>query len=413
MNRPSIAGLLHKYLAGDCTVAEQREVEDWYASYEEHPPLFEDEQSGAALRLREKARDAIRTAMAELPEPVPAETTLAAPSEASRSRVFLLLRVAAVFIPLIAGAAFLFFKQANPIESPKALASGQNKQQDRMPGSTKAILTLGDGQTIVLDSMANGELALQGNTKITKLGNGGLEYDVRHGQAAGNNSAVSYNTLSTPRAAQYQLILPDGSKVWLNTASSIRYPTAFTSKERKVEITGEAYFEVAKNPSMPFKVLVAGPSAGQGGMGPSAAGTEIEVLGTHFNVNAYTDERTINTTLLEGSVRIHKGARQVMIKPGEQAKLNTAGAIEVASANLEETMAWKRGLFQFDQATTLEVVMRQIARWYDVEVVYERDISNDRFQGKMYRDENLSQVLKILELSGVRFRIEGKKIIVQ
>lgn len=412
MNKPSIAGLLRKYLAGDCTVAEQREVEDWYASYEEHPPLFEDEQSGEALRLLEKTREAIRAEITESAKPVPVETVRAAHLETGRSRVYPLLKAAAVFILLIAGAAFLFFKQAHPKESTKPFASIQSSRQDRMPGSTKAILTLGDGRTIVLDSTANGELALQGNTKITKLGNGGLIYDVSHRQTAGNNSVVSYNMLSTPRAAQYQLVLPDGSKVWLNTASSIRYPTAFAGRERKVEITGEAYFEVAKNPSMPFRVLVVTPPGKEGGA-PSAAGTEIEVLGTHFNVNAYTDERTINTTLLEGSVRINKGARQVTIKPGEQAKLNTAGAIEVENANLEETMAWKRGLFQFDQPATLEVVMRQIARWYDVEILYERDISNDRFQGKMYRDENLSRILKILELSGLRFRIEGKKIIVQ
>jgi ferric-dicitrate binding protein FerR (iron transport regulator) len=197
----------------------------------------------------------------------------------------------------------------------------------------------------------------------------------------------------------------------LNTASSIHYPTAFNGRERKVEISGEAYFEIAKDPSRPFRVLITAP--GKTGAEGANWGGEIEVLGTHFNVNAYTDEHAVNTTLLEGSVKVNKGGRQVIIKPGEQAQLSKAGAITVQQADLEETMAWKSGLFQFDQAATIETVMRQVARWYDVEVVYTRDVTGDRFQGKMYRDENLSQVLKILEFSGLHFRLEGKKIIVQ
>jgi ferric-dicitrate binding protein FerR (iron transport regulator) len=386
--------LLRKDLAGDCTVAEQKEVEDWYGSFEEHPPLFDDEKCGEALQLMER----MRAAMSD-------------PVSKGHGKIVLLLRSAAVFILLVSGACLLFYQQAIRKKEKNTVPLAQQEQRDKGPGRSKAILTLGDGKTIVLDSAAGGELALQGNTRIMKLPGAGLVYDSRQNPAEAADQPVTYNTLSTPRAAQYQLVLPDGSKVWLNTASSIHYPTAFNGRERKVEISGEAYFEIAKDPSRPFRVLITAP----GKAGPKGAdwGGEIEVLGTHFNVNAYTDEHAINTTLLEGSVKVNKGGRQVIIKPGEQAQLSTAGAITVQQANLEETMAWKSGLFQFDQAATIETVMRQVARWYDVEVVYTRDVASDRFQGKMYRDENLSQVLKILEFSGVHFRLEGKKIIVQ
>jgi ferric-dicitrate binding protein FerR (iron transport regulator) len=393
-----MAGLLRKYLEGDCTPAEQSKVEDWYASYEDNKPLFEDECSEDAVHLMETTKDALRAAVAR------------------RSLwSFPLLRVAAVFILLISGAYFLFFRQVKQKETAKTHIPDQHDQKDRMPGVTKAMLTLADGKTIVLDSTTRGELALQGNTKIMKLPDGGLLYDAGQRLTAGNTLPVSYNTLSTPPAAQYQLILPDGSKAWLNAASAIRYPTAFAGRERKVEITGEAYFEVVKNAAMPFKVqIVSAEALVQGNQGHQERNLgEIEVLGTHFNVNAYADEHTINTTLLEGSVKVNGGSGKVVIKPGQQARMNTAGTIEVGNADLEQTMAWKNGLFRFDQATTIETVLRQIARWYDVEVVYERDISNDRFQGKMYRDETLSHILKILELSGVHFRMEGKKIIVQ
>jgi ferric-dicitrate binding protein FerR (iron transport regulator) len=271
---------------------------------------------------------------------------------------------------------------------------------DIMPGGNKAILTLGDNTTINLDDAKNGVVGQQGNTQVVKSKEGRLDYYTVGAKA----SAITYNLLTTPRGGQYQLALPDGSKVWLNAASSLRYPTAFAGKERVVELHGEAYFEIAPNPSMPFKVAV----SQQAGEAPA----EIEVLGTHFNVKAYADEPAVHTTLLEGSVRVRKGRNIVPLQPGQQASWNSARDVRVVPADVEEAVAWKNGLFKFNEAT-IEDVMRQLSRWYDVEVVYTNGIPGDLFRGEIYRNVNVSKVLKVLEASGVQFKVEGKKILVQ
>jgi ferric-dicitrate binding protein FerR (iron transport regulator) len=267
-----------------------------------------------------------------------------------------------------------------------------------VPGGDRALLTLADGTVIPLDSAANGTLALQGGVTIQKLDSGGLAYSAAPGNA---DAAVTYNTLATPRGGQFRLTLPDGSRVWLNAASSIRYPTAFTGGERKVELTGEAYFEVEGNADMPFRVALQG-------------GGEVRVLGTHFNINAYADEALQKTTLLEGAVSVTSAGSQKTLRPGQQAQVqpgNSAGDIAVRDTDVEEVVAWKNGYFQFNQAD-LGAVMRQIARWYDVEVSYEGRIPQRKFWGDISRDAGIAEVLKVLESSSVRFRIEGKKIIV-
>jgi ferric-dicitrate binding protein FerR (iron transport regulator) len=215
--------------------------------------------------------------------------------------------------------------------------------------------------------------------------------------ANGNSKEIVYNTLSTPRGGQYQLILQDGTKVWLNSSSSIHFPTTFRGRERKVAITGEAYFEVAKNSAMPFKITV--------------KDVEVRVLGTHFNIMAYDDENSINTTLLEGSVKISKGSSNKMLAPGEESIVNKNGDINVIVADIEEVMAWKNGWFQFN-AADIQKVMRQISRWYDVEIVYEGKIPISHFSGMISRGNNISQVLAILKAGGVQLKIEGRKIIV-
>jgi ferric-dicitrate binding protein FerR (iron transport regulator) len=194
-------------------------------------------------------------------------------------------------------------------------------------------------------------------------------------------------------------VLADGTKVWLNAASSLRFPAAFAGKERIVELNGEGYFEVAKNASMPFHVRV--------------HDMDVQVLGTHFNINAYTDETAMRTTLLEGSVQVSQGEQTQLLTPGQQAAASQNGQIQLADGvDVEEVMAWKNGMFQF-QGADLETILRQAARWYDIDVEYKQRIS-DRFSGQISKNVNLSQLLKILELTGkVHFEIEGRKIIVK
>ena len=266
-----------------------------------------------------------------------------------------------------------------------------NKQ---VAGSINNItLTLDNGRTVMLDSIPNGLIARQSGAALL-LGNGSLAYNGK-----GTAGKISYNTITIPRGRQFRVLLPDGTQVWLNAASSMRYPTAFTGGERRVEITGEAYFEVTKNPASPFRVKIQDNPAG------------IEVLGTRFNVNAYGNEASVNTTLLEGSVKISSGNDRVVIKAGQQAQVASRISV-VNSADMQKVMAWKEGVFNFQDAG-LEEVMRQLERWYDIEVVYEKGIPPIEFVGKMGRDLSLQEVLRGLEVSEVHFSMQGRRLIVK
>ena len=272
--------------------------------------------------------------------------------------------------------------------------------KDISPGGNKAILILADNSTIVLDSAANGQLAQQGTTVVTKSNDGQLAYSL---PGRGEASKPVFNTLRTPRGGQYQLVLPDGSKVWLNAASAITYPTSFPGKERKITIDGEAYLEVAHNAAKPFKV--------------EANGTEVEVLGTHFNVHAYTDEPAEKITLIQGSVKVGNrqsaiGNQSVILKPGEQVLVSQSSQLsQPIPVQTDEVLAWKNGLFNFTNAD-IESIMKQIERWYDVEVVYEGPKPEGHFKGKIPRNVMASEMLKIIEASGIHFRMENKKIII-
>ena len=268
-------------------------------------------------------------------------------------------------------------------------------KEDVLPGGNKAILTLADGSTIILDSAKNGELAQQGNTKVLKL-DGKLAYNAAGAVA----KEISYNTITTPVGGQYMIQLADGTEVWLNAASSLRFPTGFLGTERRVEVTGEAYFEVAKNKTMPFVVMV--------------NGAEVKVLGTHFNIMAYKDEPVFKTTLLEGAVQLRLGNTVKILQPGQQALRNAAGEVKVIDGvNVENVVAWKNGLFHFE-GEGIESVTRHLARWYDVEVVYTKQIMYDPLHAEFPRHTNLSDALKVLELAGsARFEIQGRKILVK
>jgi transmembrane sensor len=275
------------------------------------------------------------------------------------------------------------------------VASHQVIKHDIAPGGTKAVLTLANGVKVILDSAKNGLITTQGNTKIMKLANGQLAYRSTNADSA----AVTNNTMTTPKGGKYDLTLSDGTKVFLNAASSITYPTRFSGKNRKVSITGEAYFEVAKNPKMPFIVL--------------ANGTETQVLGTHFDIMAYQDEPFIKATLLEGSINFRTPHSEVHLNPGQQAVLpEFSDRISVQDANMEVALSWKNGYFIF-QDEDLHSIMRKVARWYDVEVVYDADLKNLSYGGSISQYKNISDLLKVLQSTGtVHFKVEERRVIV-
>lgn len=293
---------------------------------------------------------------------------------------------AAVILMLLGG--IWFWKQQTQLKPEKAV-----QLADIAPGTQGAILTLGDGSTVVLDSLRNGEVANQQGVKAVLL-NGKLLYENN-----GSANTIVYNSMTTPRGRQFHLVLPDGSQVWLNAQSSIRYPTAFTGKDRRVDISGEVYFEVKKDEQKPFFVNVPGRA-------------EIAVLGTDFNIKAYTEEPYLNTTLVNGAVKVVAKGQSTILRPGYTAQIAEQGNIKVVSADTEQVLAWKNGAFYFDGAT-LQEVMRELSRWYDIEVVYEPGVPDTRFGGKISRDVNLAGLLRGLQATGVHYRIEqGRKLVV-
>lgn len=266
---------------------------------------------------------------------------------------------------------------------------------DVPPGGNKALLTLADGAAIELDKMRSGLVARQGDTEISKTPDGTLVYNIR-AQAKGGSSG--FNKVSTPRGGQYKVLLPDGSKVWLNASSSIRFPSVFPASGRPVEITGEAYFEVVKDKDRPFVVRF--------------NGSAVQVLGTSFNIMAYPEENASRTTLVEGAVSIRNEGQQARLVPGQEAAVLPGGQIRTAFKPVEEAVAWKNGMFYFKKAS-IEDVMRQLSRWYDVEIVFRDEVPVKRFTGQVSRDANLSEIVGMLRFSGVDCSLADKAIIVE
>ncbi|MBL7735698.1 MAG: FecR family protein [Chitinophagaceae bacterium] len=333
------------------------------------------------------------------------------------------IRYAAAVVILFTTGAYLW--NNNKINEQTITNGGKPLQTDVAPGGERAVLTLADGTKIILDSVANGNLAQQGNAQIVKLASGQVIYNVE----GLTSKEIMWNTMSTPTGGQYQVTLPDGTKVWLNAASSITYPAAFVDKKRQVKVTGEAYFEVAKNKQKPFIVDIDGKST-------------IQVLGTSFNINSYADEGDIMATLLEGSLKVSNtninaaalpsewqsrssetnDTLSTILKPGQQATIavalspgrrhqNLKGIVVTSKVDLDQALAWKNGLFNFDGLNVREV-MKQLERWYDIKVKFEGPMPALTFRGKMFRNVNLSDVLEMLEKMEIKFRMEGKILIV-
>lgn len=302
--------------------------------------------------------------------------------------------VAAVLISGLLSIAFF----NNRLSQNHSQKSGQPAvvQHDVAPGTNKAVLTMANGKQVILTGAANGTITRMGGITVKKQADGKLQYTV---DAKDTKGSGAINTISTPRGGQYQIVLADGTKVWLNAASSLKFPTAFMGKERLVELTGEAYFEVAKNKVMPFRV--------------EFNGTQIKVLGTHFNIKAYPGDDVTRTTLLEGSVSIAAHNEQQVLTPGQQAIAAKAGKLKIVAANLEEALAWKNGYFIFHDED-LHDIMKQVERWYDVDVVYEENIDGKSFGGRISKYKNISSLLKNLELAGgVHFEVNGSTVTVK
>lgn len=370
METERLAYLVKKWHAGTCTPQETAELDAW---------LWEDEGALSEDVVRAVGRDMYREFRERFPLAEEPEEKMVPVRRMSPWRW---VAAASVLLVLLA-AGWHFLSERKPAQ-PVLVA------HDALPGGNHAMLTLADGRTILLDSAGNGSVASQNGVQVIKLDSGKLAYK-------GNSGAVAYNTLSTPRGGQYQIILPDGSKVWLNSASSLKYPTAFIGKERKIELTGEAYFEVVHDASRPFRV--------------SSKGQTVTVLGTHFNINGYADEGVTTTTLLEGRVAINSGSGQVVLSPGYAAR-QQQGKLSTGKANTDQVVAWKDGILDMDDQPFAEI-MRQVSRWYDVDIVYEGKIPDMRLNGQMDKGLKLSQLLKVLQLLNVHFSIEGKKLIVR
>lgn len=301
---------------------------------------------------------------------------------------------AACLLAVLCTLVFFWVSRNNGKVADRATAQTGTYKSDALPGTNKAILTLADGSKMELNDSQSGLLTSQGNTKIIKLGN-----KLAYADNGANTKKILFNTIATPRAAQYQVQLHDGTMVWLNAASSLRFPTAFTGSERRVEVTGEAYFEVAKNKAQPFIVKI--------------GTSEVKVLGTHFNVMAYEDEDAIRTTLLEGAVQFAGAGKLSTLRPGQQSQMTGEGDLQVLDdINVERVTAWKNGMFDFENAD-IATIMRQLSRWYDVQVVFKTKNKHDQFMLELPRSSRLSDVLKILELTGnIKFEIDGKTVIV-
>src|SRR6185437_160704 len=380
--------LAEKWTAGTITPEERARLFEWYDRFDDSELTIDESDAAAFGRLKQEMLQDIRH-------------RIKPPAKISRlGRVSV---AAAALLLLIPGAWLALHSRTTAQLATATPAKNTSRTNDIAPGSNKATLTLADGSTVTLDSAQTGNLTSQGNAEVIKRSDGQLQYASTTSNTP--TTTMVYNVLSTPRGGEYRLKLQDGTNVWLNASSSIRYPTTFIGKERRVEITGEAYFEVAKNADMPFRVSVNNPAV-------AGKNTEIEVLGTGFDVNAYQDEAGQRTTLIEGSVRVTSDAGAVTLKPSEQAIGSVNQLKTMQLENPEQTIAWKNGYFEFENAD-IPTIMRQISRWYDVDVEYQGKGSDDHFSGRFSRNVSLAVVLQILHTSGVQLLADDKKIVIR
>ncbi|MCR8557328.1 DUF4974 domain-containing protein [Mucilaginibacter sp. BJC16-A38] len=378
MNQQEADRLIAKYLDNTAGPEERALIENWYIK-EANTRKLSDDDNFDHLAGELWAGTQRRAGLSVQPKV---------------NRLWPRIAVAASILFILSFGAFLFLKYYSTEQQP-----AENLALENTPAIYHPILVLGSGKKIILNNSQKGLLAEQGVSTISRSANGVISYHQAAGDIAGNATSI-YNTLVIPGGTNnQQLVLPDGTKVWINAASSLRYPTAFTKNERQVELNGEAYFEVAHNPLKPFRVV--------------SKGQTVEVLGTHFDINAYDDEPAVKTTLLEGRVKVTAAANHAIryLAPGQQAALDP-DSFTVVPSDTEEAIAWKNGRFVF-QNDHIQHIMRVIARWYNMKIEYKGKIPENSFGGTILRDKSVSENLNILQLTGkVRFHIKGRLIIV-
>ncbi len=378
-NKQYFIQILKKYRLGEATEEEIKFLDAYYNLFELNDGLITDENEADYLYLKDAIKATVDKRITQYEK-----KPVSMPSGPGWFRY----AVAASILLFMSMGAYFFIRSNR-----KADNFAANTYKGIIPGTNKATLRLANGTTISLDDAGKGQIAEQAGVKISKAADGQIVYQA---DVTGQEQAVQ-NTVSTPKGGQYRIILPDGTNVWLNAASSITYPTVFKGAERLVTLNGEGYFEVTKNKAMPFRV--------------KSAIQTIEVLGTHFNINAYSDEAQVKTTLLEGSVKVISATRSTLITPGEQAAISRTGngVIGKQRVNVDKEVAWKNGVFSFADED-IRAVMRQVSRWYNIDVVYEGDIPDEKFFGEISRSSNLGDVFRILELNNMKFAMEGKTV---
>lgn len=376
--RTYIEELGHKIKSGTITPEEQTDFDTWYKLQAEKELILPHDFVEHSDKLKERIYNRVWQKLDEQKNHTVPARTITWRRFAVAASLLLVIGIGAYFL--------LSNKQ------PKQEIAGLNEVI--LPGVNKATLTLANGTKISLADAENGQIATQAGIRINKTTNGQLVYEITE---SGKNAAVEYNTIEAPVGGQWQLILPDKSKVWLNALSSITYPTRFTGKERKVSISGEAYFEISHNKYKPFKVL--------------SKDQTIEVLGTHFNVMAYSDEQLIRTTLLEGAVKVSDHGLTELLKPGQQAQVSETGIQVITGVDTEDIVAWKNGYFKFEEVDIYSV-MRQLSRWYDVDVKFSPSMPKVNFSGKIKRSDSFQKVLSQLSYFGFDFKLNGRTVTV-
>jgi transmembrane sensor len=412
-----ISSLIVKHLRSEISPAEEIELTDWVNESRQNKVLFDEITREEVLQEELTNLNASKADTWQKIEAYLA-TESVTPAEENKKVILVPFKrlwsfaTASAVVSAVAGTFWWAMSTSRPT-LPKTVVA---QTADIQPGGNKAILTLEDGSSVVLDSARNGLLVEQGNTKVTKLKDGELSYSRESG--VDSRESIQYNILSTPRGGQYQLTLPDGTRAWLNAASSIKYPTTFNDTERKVEITGEAYFEVSPLPispdggeakgKLPFIVKV---------LNAQGVAAEVKVLGTHFNINAYTDEPTVTTTLLEGRVQVYTAENDKpqttnykLLTPGQQAQINGED-IKISTANTESAVAWVHGQFIFS-SVDIKTLLRQASRWYNIDIEYQQ-VPAYKFSGTISRSVTLAEFLKILAYSEVKFIVQDRKLIIQ